>query len=96
MSEPERRLTLVKTCDSCPEQYDVYDNDRKIGYMRLRHGWFSVDYCGKHVYEASPRGDGGFYSEERTRYLNEGCRAILAAMSDDDEEPIYEIGELKE
>ena len=34
---------LVMTCECCPEQYDVYKNDEKVGYLRLRHGVFTVD-----------------------------------------------------
>ena len=37
-------VTLLKTCDMCPEQYDAFINSDKIGYIRLRHGHFSCDY----------------------------------------------------
>lgn len=35
-------LHFEQTCFACPEQYDVYCGTRKVGYVRLRHGVFSV------------------------------------------------------
>ena len=34
---------LVQTCGACPEQYDVYEGDEEVGYMRLRHGHFHAE-----------------------------------------------------
>lgn len=36
-------LRLVCTCDSCPEQYDVFAEgyNYRVGYIRFRSGWFS-------------------------------------------------------
>ena len=41
-------LEFIKTCDACPEQYDVYLGDIKVGYVRLRHGTVRADFpdCG--------------------------------------------------
>lgn len=72
-------ITLVCTCGACPEQYDAYHADRKVGYLRLRYGCFSVsvpDYGGEIIYEAEPDGDGLFASDERERYLLEAVAAI--------------------
>lgn len=74
---------LVQTCGACPEQYDVYKGGNQVGYLRLRHGWFyaSVPDCSDNiVYEAEPKGDGIFETDERTRYLTEAIDAIAAAM----------------
>jgi hypothetical protein len=86
-----KKLRLVQTCGACPEQYDVYyDEDENskseypIGYMRLRHGMFRAEYKGDVVYRAEPRGDGLFEWDERSRYLNEACKAILNAMKEDE------------
>jgi len=66
-------IRLVMTCRACPELYDAFDGDRKVGYLRLRHGRFSVrcpDGEGYEVYSATPAGDGIFDSkEERNYYL---------------------------
>lgn len=35
-------LHFEQTCFACPEQYDVYYGSRKVGYVRLRHGLFTV------------------------------------------------------
>ncbi len=73
---------LVQTCGACPEQYDVFsDTEEKnqVGYLRLRHGHFTVSYLyalGKLLYEANPRGDGIFDSEEREYYLKMAVKAI--------------------
>ena len=71
---------LIKTCSSCPEQYDVYKGKVQIGYLRLRHGAFRADYpdCGgETVYEASPKGDGEFEDDERDGYLATAVAALL-------------------
>src|SRR5512143_2440804 len=55
-------LRFEKTCDWCPEQYDVYDNDKRVGYVRLRWSHLRVtcpDVGGDVVYE-SQIGDSGY------------------------------------
>jgi hypothetical protein len=70
----------VLTCFACPEQYDVFDGrGEKVGYLRLRHGWFRADVpcCGgETVYEAEPNGDGIFDEDERYGYLSEAVAEI--------------------
>jgi hypothetical protein len=73
-------LRLEQTCGACPEQYDVYDGEEKIGYLRLRHGFFRAEYRGKVVYSSDTRGDGLFADEEeRERHLAAALAAISAA-----------------
>ena len=72
-------LRLVKTCLACPEQYDVYLGDEKIGYMRLRHGWFRAEYKEEVVYGTKTNGDGYFEDDERDYHLHKACAAILLA-----------------
>lgn len=70
---------LVCTCSACPEQYDVYDGDKKVGYLRLRHGYFRADapVCGYDtVYESQPKGDGVFEDDERIPELRKAVAAI--------------------
>ena len=31
-------IKLFKTCEACPEQYEVYNEGENIGYIRYRHG----------------------------------------------------------
>jgi len=77
-------IALVRTCYACPEQYDAYDGTgRRVGYFRLRHGWFTVEkYApgGDLVFDAEPYGDGIFESDERERYLIAGIEALKAAL----------------
>jgi hypothetical protein len=72
-------IRLVRTCDACPEQYDAFDGEKQVGYLRLRHGSFRVD-CpdsgGETVYEATPKGDGIFDCDERDYYLRFAVDAI--------------------
>lgn len=75
------KLKLIQTCSACPEQYDVYSKDEHVGYMRLRHGFFYAECNGIRVYEANPNGDGIFEINERDKYLNEACQAILNELS---------------
>ena len=73
-------IELIKTCDWAPEQYDAYLNGKQVGYLRLRHGKFRVDFpdCGDEtIYEAEPNGDGCFDDDEREKYLTEAKQAIL-------------------
>jgi hypothetical protein len=70
------------SCPACPEQYDVYQGEYQIGYLRLRHGYFRADYVAladarETVYEGHPKGDGVFEPEERERFLTEAVQALL-------------------
>lgn len=74
-------IRLEQTCCACPEQYDAFlrDTNELIGYLRLRGGYFRVDYPnsgGETIYEANPKGDGCFESEEREFYIKEAKKAI--------------------
>ena len=74
-------ITLKCTCSGCPEQYDAIDENtgNTIGYLRLRHGCFTVDLLGeeeKQVLAASPRGDGWFEEDEREKYLSVACQVL--------------------
>lgn len=75
------KYQLVMTCSACPEQYDMLDQDgNTVGYFRLRHGYFSVQYPdvgGKLVFEACPEGDGMFKDTEREGFLSAGMQAII-------------------
>ena len=76
-------IRLVQTCGACPEQYNAFDGDRQVGYLRLRHGQFRVDapdVDGITIYEASPEGDGCFEPDERDYYLRFAVDAILKHM----------------
>lgn len=71
--------TLIATCGSCPEQYDVLKGGEIVGYLRLRHGEFYAacpDVGGDKVYTAEPKGDGSFEDDEREHYLSEAVKAI--------------------
>jgi mRNA-degrading endonuclease RelE of RelBE toxin-antitoxin system len=77
-------LELKMTCPACPEQYDVFKDGKQVGYFRLRHGEFRVDYqkCGgETIYEAEPSGDGIFEDSERLLYLNNAMKAILLRLN---------------
>lgn len=70
---------LEQTCMACPEQYDVFKDNRKVGYLRLRHGQFRADVpeCGgETVYTAYTNGDGLFDDDERTLHLTKAIEAI--------------------
>lgn len=72
-------LTLVCTCEACPEQYDVFDGEEKVGYLRLRHGRFRADVpdCGgETVYESMTKGDGVFDDEEREEEIRKAVLMI--------------------
>lgn len=73
-------ITLERTCWACPEQYDALnENDETIGYLRLRHGNFTVE-CPNAlenlVYQSYPKGDGIFDDDERWEELTAAVFAI--------------------
>ena len=78
-----RGIKLIKTCGACPEQYDAFDGrGRRVGYLRLRHGYFyavAPGVRGDIVYEAMPNGDGIFDDDEREGFLQEAIDAIKEA-----------------
>jgi hypothetical protein len=72
---------LILTCWACPEQYDVFHGKKQVGYIRLRHGAFRVDYlkCGGDtiVREELPKENGQFSTDEvRLFYLTKAIDAI--------------------
>jgi hypothetical protein len=82
-------IRLVQTCGACPEQYDAFYKEEQVGYLRLRHGCFSVQYPdvgGEDIYEATPRGDGLFESSERQYYLDMALNAIVFKYNHQDDE----------
>lgn len=77
-------VELRCTCGSHPEQYDAFLADRQVGYLRLRHGEFTVrcpDVGGELVYCSWPNGDGQFEPEERTAQLELAVAAIHARLT---------------
>jgi hypothetical protein len=82
---------LILTCDACPEQYDVFDDStgEKVGYLRLRGGWFRADTpdCGgETVYEVDEIGDSPYCGcfptdDERTEQLTKAVAAIKTHRS---------------
>lgn len=71
---------LILTCGACPEQYDVFFEEQKIGYLRLRHGRFYAEYVPTEeiVYVSYPKGDGIFDEDERDEQLTKAIKAIVA------------------
>lgn len=69
------KYTFFRTCESCPEQYDVYYGANQVGYVRLRYGNLTVDYpdCrGKEIlYHHFPDGwKGEFDDSERDWWMS--------------------------
>lgn len=83
----------IKNCvleggGACPEQYDVYLNGIEIGYLRLRHGCFTVSYTYKSsidnvIWVDYPNGDGIFDSEERYKYLKKAIKKLKKVYEKD-------------
>lgn len=79
-------LEFIKTCDACPEQYDVYLGEIKVGYVRLRFGTLRADFpdCGGATIYMEDIGDewtGVFPSEVvRRNHLEKIADKILAII----------------
>ena len=72
---------VVMCCSACPEAYDVFLNEERIGYMRLRGGRFYAahpDVGGRTVYEHQfdDSWQGWFSSEERAQHLPLAIKAL--------------------
>lgn len=77
---------LELTCQVCPEQYDVFIEDKLVGYIRVRHGVCTAaypDYAGENVYTALTHGDGEFEDDERTLHLERAIEGIDKARKED-------------
>lgn len=79
-------VELIKTCHACPEQYDAFFQGKRIGYLRLRHGEFRVDYpdCGDETiyYSQEMLGDGKFEDSEREHFLLKAKEAIVKKFNE--------------
>jgi hypothetical protein len=77
-------IELIKTCDESPEQYDAFYKGEQVGYLRLRHGEFRVDYpeCGEETiyYSEQMNGDGKFEDDEREHFLLKAKQAIIKKL----------------
>ena len=72
-------IKLVKTCAGRPEQYDAFIGDRQVGFLRLRHGLFTVYYPdgnGDEMYCSRTDGDGEFTNDERKYKLDYAVKVI--------------------
>lgn len=83
-----KNLLFKETCSACPEQYDVFYNDRMVGYVRLRWGNLTAEYpaCdGETIFEYTFEKDdlkGCFDSnEERMLYLNMIANALIIVIN---------------
>lgn len=92
-------IELVQTCGACPEQYNAFIKDffsdnglRQVGYLRLRHGYFTVEYPwpgGKIIFEDNPDGDGCFTEREREDYLEKAKLAIIDKLNEEQSKAEY-------
>ena len=68
-------LDFKQTCGACPEQYDVFKDEKQVGYVRLRWGNLSCcypDHEGDEIYaESFDDGWKGCFDDdnERNKYL---------------------------
>lgn len=79
-------IKLECTCGACPEQYNATLNGEVVGYLRLRHGCFTVHYLhasGEQIYSACPIGDGIFEHNERDGYLRKAVKAIVKKLREE-------------
>lgn len=74
-------IDLVQTCGACPESYNAFSDGTSIGYLRLRHGNFTVDYevggnDPKRIWTVKVEGDGIFSLDEREDCLQPACHLL--------------------
>lgn len=86
-----RGITLTKTCDAFPEQYDAHDESgSQVGYIRNRHGSFEVSCPGCWPCEVVLSEDaapiGCFEDDKRDDCLRRAVDAIIKWMERDEGE----------
>ena len=73
-------FVFIQTCGACPEQYDVYLNDKRVAYVRLRYGRLTAKNSkGEEIYKAlfNNGWKGAFREiEERQYYFEKIIEAI--------------------
>jgi len=80
-------MRFEQTCSACPEQYDVYQDDQRVAYVRLRWGCLTVT-CpwvnGKVVYEADIGNGllGSFEDEEQRKFHLDIAEERIKKLSD--------------
>lgn len=83
LSKPN--FILHQTCWACPEQYDVFLDNKQVGYLRLRNGFFRCEYPdigGETIYTNTECGDGRFDDNEtRGRCLEASIAAIAKKLN---------------
>lgn len=75
---------IVKTCSSCPEQYDVMMGDKKIAYIRLRWGVLTCRMGNSTIYKYyfNDNMKGCFDSDdEREIFINDILKTILKYLT---------------
>ena len=81
-------IKWVMTCPAYPEQYDAFYQGKQVGYLRLRHGCFSVEYPnagGERIYYAENlNADGCFDDDERAHFLNIARQVIAMKLAEKD------------
>ena len=80
-------LRLEKTCSMCPEQYDVFLEDRQVGYIRVRWGgmWVSCPRAGGEMVYHNPDVGFGFLTDKEREELIPLALEKIQAWSDENE-----------
>jgi hypothetical protein len=91
-------LRVVRSSYACPESYKVYEQDNLVGFLRLRHGVFRVDYyplqlhkvgvedSRETLYEEFVNSDGIFDDAERKIKVPFALELILSKLADEKKE----------
>jgi len=63
--------TIVMTCGGCPSQWDAETSNGKSVFIRVRHGYFTIDVDGEFVFGGNPYGvDGVMSTDDMIDYVN--------------------------
>jgi hypothetical protein len=95
MADALPKIELRQLNTACPEDYNAYLDGKQVAYLRLRHGYFSVeapDREGNVIYSSCPKGDGIFDDdEERTYHLQRAVNAIMRWLRNQEEEKLADF-----
>lgn len=72
-------IRLEELCSDYPEAYNLFIQDKEVGYLKVRGGIFSVEYdlTSKIIFTTVVDGDGCFCDHERDYFLRKGIKEVI-------------------
>lgn len=72
-------IRLEELCSDYPEAYNLFIQDKEVGYLKVRGGIFTVEYdlTSQIIFTIRVDGDGCFCDYERDFFLRKGIKEVI-------------------